>query len=87
VGLVTMTNPLPRGEGQLLGPAWPLLRANPAYVAAAHRQGKIVAPLDTTPEKRMAYYLWLGVDAVLADDPGRALAAMTQGMNQEALNQ
>lgn len=86
VGLVTLTNPLPMGKGQLLGPAWPLLWANPGYVAAAHRQGKLVAPLDTTPERRMARYLRLGVDAVLADDPGRALAAMTQEMSQDRSN-
>ncbi len=81
VGLITLTNPLPHGTGQLLGPYWPLLWINPGYVAAAHKQGKIVAPLDTTPEKRMQHYLRLGVDAVLADDPAKALAAMQQGLS------
>jgi glycerophosphoryl diester phosphodiesterase len=78
VGLVTMTNPRPSAVGQLLGPAWPLLWLNPRYVADAHQQGKIVAPLDTTPASRMGYYRRLGVDALLADDPAGVLAAMEQ---------
>lgn len=76
VGTITLFNPIPLAEGQLLGPFWPLLWVNPYYVAWAHRNGRIVAPLDTTPEARMARYMQLGVDAVLADDPAAALAAM-----------
>jgi glycerophosphoryl diester phosphodiesterase len=76
VGTITLLNPIPQGEGQLLGPFWPLLWLNPAYVAWAHRRGRLVAPLDTTPERRMERYLRMGVDAVLADDPAAALAAM-----------
>jgi glycerophosphoryl diester phosphodiesterase len=80
VGTITLLNPLPQGEGQLLGPFWPLLWLNPFYVAWAHRRGRIVAPLDTTPQKRMARYLRMGVDAVLADDPAAALASMKQAV-------
>jgi glycerophosphoryl diester phosphodiesterase len=76
VGMITLFNPIPAAEGQLLGPFWPLLWVNPFYVEWAHRSGRIVAPLDTSPEKRMARYLRMGVDAVLADDPAAALAAM-----------
>ena len=75
-GHITLNNLLPIPNTELLGPFWPLLFANPFYVAAAHRMGGIVAPLDTTPERRMRYYLQLGVDAVLADDPAGAIAAM-----------
>ncbi|MEZ4662592.1 MAG: hypothetical protein R2911_34000 [Caldilineaceae bacterium] len=75
-GNITLTNALPQRGVELLGPAWPLLYANPLYVAWAHRWDSIVCPLDTTPEKRMSYYLKLGVDAVLADDPAAAIAAM-----------
>ena len=75
-GHITMTNPLPRAGMELLGPAWPLLLANPLYVAWAHRLGCLVAPLDTAPEARLGYYLRLGVDAILADDPGRVLQAL-----------
>jgi glycerophosphoryl diester phosphodiesterase len=76
VGTITLVNPLPRGEGQLLGPFWPLLWLNPAYVTWAHKRGRIVAPLDTTPETRIHHYLRMGVDAVMADDPASVLAAM-----------
>jgi glycerophosphoryl diester phosphodiesterase len=76
VGTITLLNPIPQAEGQLLGPFWPLLWVNPFYVTWAHHLGRIVAPLDTTPEQRMAGYLRMRVDAVLADDPAGALAAM-----------
>jgi glycerophosphoryl diester phosphodiesterase len=78
VGIITLINPIPKAKGQLLGPFWPLLWVNPFYVTWAHRMGQIVAPLDTTPQKRMRRYLQMGVDAVLADDPAAALAAMQQ---------
>jgi glycerophosphoryl diester phosphodiesterase len=80
VGTITLANPIPRAEGQLLGPFWPLLWINPAYVAWAHRMGRIVAPLDTTPEQRMDAYLRMGVDAVMADDPASVLAAMQRSV-------
>lgn len=76
-GAITLMNPFPQRGTELLGPVWPLLYANPLYVGLAHRYGSVVCPLDTTPEKRMGYYLRLGVDAVLADDPAAAIAAMT----------
>ena len=80
VGTITLLNPIPRAEGQLLGPFWPLLWLNPFYVAWAHRMGRIVAPLDTTPEARMDRYLQMGVDAVMADDPAAVLAAMKRSV-------
>jgi glycerophosphoryl diester phosphodiesterase len=83
VGMITLLNPIPQAEGQLLGPFWPLLWINPFYVAWAHGMGRIVAPLDTTPEKRMGHYLRMGVDAVLADDPASALAAMKRSATLE----
>lgn len=70
IGHITLKNPWPRRNAQLLGPFWPLLFLNPLYTALAHRMGAIVAPLDPTPEPRLRCYLRLGVDAVLADDPG-----------------
>jgi glycerophosphoryl diester phosphodiesterase len=75
-GLITMNNPLPRAGVDLLGPAWPLLMANPLYVAWAHRLGCIVAPLDLTPEARLGYYLRLGVDALLTDDTAVLMQAL-----------
>jgi glycerophosphoryl diester phosphodiesterase len=76
IGQITLFDPVPRPGVHLLGPIWPLLMANPAYVAWAHRLGCLVAPLDTEPQKRMGYYRQLGVDAVLADDPAAARAAL-----------
>lgn len=75
-GLITLKQAWPQRNMPLLGPLWLLLFANPFYVLWAHKLDAIVAPLDTAPEKRMWYYRWLGVDAVLADDPAAALAAM-----------
>lgn len=75
-GLITMSDPLPRRGSELLGPAWPLLMANPLYIAWAHRMGCIVAPLDVTPEVRLPYYLRLGVDALLSDDTALTLQAL-----------
>lgn len=75
-GNITLWNPLPTGKAELLGPLWPLLKLNPFYVAWAHRLNKVVCPLDPTPEPRMRYYLRLGVDAVLADNPAMAREAI-----------
>jgi glycerophosphoryl diester phosphodiesterase len=71
IGLISLRNPLPAAGVELLGPYWPLLRLNPWYVQQAHRRGQIVAPLDPNPEARLARYLALGCDAILADDPGK----------------
>lgn len=73
IGHITLKNPWPKRGAQLLGPLYPLLYANPAYVALAHRFGSIVAPLDPTPDARLPYYMALGVDAVLTDTPGETL--------------
>ncbi len=77
-GTITLWNPLPFGRATLLGPLWPLLYANPWYVQWAHRQNKIVCPLDPKPEPRLQYYLHLGVDALLTDDPATTLDAIKQ---------
>ena len=73
IGHITLQNPWPKAGVKLLGPVWPLIYLNPTYVALAHRMGSIVAPLDPNPIPRLRYYMGLQVDAVLADEPGRAL--------------
>lgn len=75
-GLITLWNPLPWGRAELLGPIWPLLRLNPWYVRWAHRREKLVCPLDTKPEPHLAWYLDLGVDALLTDHANVTLAAI-----------
>jgi glycerophosphoryl diester phosphodiesterase len=54
----------------------------PAYVAWAHWLNKVVAPMDPTPEPRMWYYMALGVDAVLADNPATVIAAINHYQNR-----
>jgi len=77
-GYITLNDPIPPGGVELTGPFWPLLFINPFYVRMAHNKGDIVAPLDTSPLPRLSIYLWLGVDALLADEPGRVLRALEQ---------
>lgn len=77
-GNITMWNALPTGSAELLGPVWPLLYLNPLYVWWAHRLDKIVCPLDPTPEARVGYYLRLGVDALLTNNPAATLDAIAQ---------
>lgn len=80
-GFITLWHPLPQTGPQMLGPFWPLLYLNPAYVAAAHRMGTIVAPLDANPVPRLDYYLKLGVDALLADNPADLVVALEKTQN------
>lgn len=77
-GTITLWNPLPMGKSELMGPVWPLLYANPFYVWWAHRLDKVICPLDPKPEPRIRYYLRLGVDALLTDNPALTLDAIAQ---------
>jgi len=77
-GNITLWNPLPMSSSELLGPVWPLLYLNPLYVWWAHRLGKVICPLDPKPEPRIRYYLRLGVDALLTDNPALTLDAIAQ---------
>jgi len=73
IGYITMFNPLPFANAQLLGPFWPLLLINPLYPLLAHMQGKVVCPLDPTPDSRLWFYRLLGCDAILTDDPEKTI--------------
>ena len=75
-GYITLWNPLPLRETRLLGPLWPLVYLNPAYVAYAHRMDAIVTPLDTSPTPRLNFYMRLGVDALLVDEPAEVIAEL-----------
>ena len=81
-GWITMTNLLPTHNVEMLGPFWPLLVANPFYVAWAHRLGKIVAPLDPNPEARIGFYLRLNVDIILTNNPATTLPAIKQKLGR-----
>jgi len=78
LALITLSNPWPSAKYPMVGPWWPLLYANPAYVAISRRRGQFCCPLDPTPEPRLTYYLRLGVDALLSDDPEKTLQALSQ---------
>lgn len=75
-GYITLKDPLPLAEAQLLGPLWPLLVLNPLYVVWAHARGRLVCPLDPAPDARLWFYRLLGCDAVLSDDPAATLRAL-----------
>jgi glycerophosphoryl diester phosphodiesterase len=77
-GWITMTNPWPNQAVEMLGSFWPLLLINPFYTVWAHRQGKIVAPLDPDPDARLGLYLRLGVDVILTDNPAKTLRTLKE---------
>lgn len=76
LGFIAALNPVPPARYSLVGPWWPLLLLNPFYARICHRRGQVCAPLDPHPEPRLRYYLWLGMDALLSDDPGLTLQAL-----------
>jgi glycerophosphoryl diester phosphodiesterase len=76
IGWITLARPWPLAGVQMLGPFWPLLVIHPLYVWLAHRRGQFVCPLDPGPDRRLAWYLRLGCDAVLSDDPEATARAL-----------
>lgn len=76
MGWINLSRLAPLKGPQLLGPFWPLLILNPFFVWLAHRRGQYVAPLDTTPERRVWFYRLLKCDAILTDDPGKTAQKM-----------
>jgi glycerophosphoryl diester phosphodiesterase len=75
---IIATNPWPPAKYPMLGVWYPMLFLNPLYVWIAHRRGQVFCPLDATPEPRLRYYLRLGVDCVLTDDPQKTIAALKE---------
>jgi glycerophosphoryl diester phosphodiesterase len=81
-GWITLNEPRPARGVELLGPYWPLLLANPLYVALAHWRGQAVAPLDPAPGSRLWLYRLLGCDAVLTDDPATTIRQLGRGLRR-----
>jgi glycerophosphoryl diester phosphodiesterase len=77
-GLITLHNYSPFQPYELLGPHPKILYLNRLYVWLAHRLGKSVCPLDPWPEQRLAWYLRIGVDALLSNDPAGTIAALDE---------
>ncbi|HYN42007.1 MAG TPA: glycerophosphodiester phosphodiesterase family protein [Thermoanaerobaculia bacterium] len=81
-GWITLEELRPARGVELLGPWWPLLLANPLYVALAHRRGQAVAPLDPTPDGRLWLYRLLGCDAVLTNDPAETVRRLGRSVTR-----
>jgi glycerophosphoryl diester phosphodiesterase len=75
IGIITLKNPFPLYETELMGPFYPLLYLNPFYFAWAKRRGKIACPLDPAPEPRLRWYRRLGAPVLLTNHPGVTRAA------------
>jgi glycerophosphoryl diester phosphodiesterase len=84
IGMITLSNPLPLFPTEFLGPFFPILFANPLYVRWARRLGKIVCPLDPTPEPRIGFYLRLGVSALLTNHPALTARALKRWYDSRA---
>ncbi len=69
-GFLTVVRPCPCSTFKLQGPLWPLILLNPFYVMWAHARNQLVCPLDPTPDRLLRFYLWMGCDAILSNDPG-----------------
>lgn len=88
VGHIAMRDPFGAHDVDLLGPWWPLLRLNPRYVAAAHRRGQRVCPLDPHVHHpdHLRRWLDLDVDALLTNDPRRTRKAVESLQRPPAQN-
>lgn len=75
-GLISMSNYSPFQPFELLGPHPKILYVNRLYLWLAHRMGKFVCPLDPWPEERIGWYLKIGVDALLSNDPAATVEAV-----------
>lgn len=66
---------LPLGA-RIAGPSIEVIRAHPRYVARAHAQGNEVHVWTVNTEEDVALCADLGVDAIITDNPGRALGLL-----------
>lgn len=80
-GAITLSNPFPLYPTEFLGPYFPLLYLNPFYATLARRKGKIVCPLDPSPEPRLRFYLRLGVAVLLTNHPAQTRRALEHVTN------
>ncbi|MCI0478532.1 MAG: glycerophosphodiester phosphodiesterase, partial [Anaerolineales bacterium] len=69
IGIITLKNPFPLYDTELMGPFFPLLYLNPFYFAWAKRRGKIACPLDPAPEPRVKFYRRIGAPVLLTNHP------------------
>jgi glycerophosphoryl diester phosphodiesterase len=80
---LTYRHLLPDQPAQLLAPLFPILWLNSGFVGRARNLGKLVAPWDPAPHRRMRAYIRWGVNLVVADDPARAQQAIMEILAEE----
>lgn len=68
---------LPLGS-RIAGPSMDIVRAHPKYVARAHAQGNQVHVWTVNTPEDIALCADLGVDAIITDNPGAALAQLSE---------
>jgi glycerophosphoryl diester phosphodiesterase len=76
LGLISFKRFWPDRRFQLQGPVWPILVANPWYALATRACGQMLCPLDQHPDSRLGFYLKIGCDAILTDDPGATVSRL-----------
>lgn len=76
IGIITLKNPLPLYDTDLMGPFYPLLYLNPFYFAWAKHRGKVACPLDPSPEPRLGLYRRLGAPVLLTNHPAVTRSAL-----------
>lgn len=78
IGIITLKNPFPLYDTEMMGPFFPLLYLNPFYFDWARRRGKITCPLDPSPEPRLRFYRRTGAPVLLTNHPSVTLRALTR---------
>jgi len=78
IGIITLKNPLPLYDTEMMGPFYPLLYLNPFYCAWARRRGKISCPLDPAPEPRLRFYRRIGAPVLLTNHPAVTADALSR---------
>lgn len=79
IGIITLKNPFPLYDTELMGPLYLLLYLNPLYFVWARRRKRIACPLDPEPEPRLRFYRRIGAPVLLTNHPAltkRALALL-----------
>jgi glycerophosphoryl diester phosphodiesterase len=83
IGEISEGNANPTFRGNGIGTTPQAMQANPRYMEIARAHGLWVCPLDPGPEERLAWYLALGVDAVLSHDPAQTRRALDDLRGQD----
>ncbi|MBN1230331.1 MAG: hypothetical protein JXA19_00545 [Anaerolineales bacterium] len=72
-GWITMSSFFPQQKGDMMGVFWPFVFLNPFHIWMAKQKGMLYCPLDDRPDRRLWYYKWMKVDAILSNNPGKTI--------------